>query len=162
MAKSLIKKGYNRIKEKIRAIRKSYNKAVTNGTRSCSGKVVQEYYDQLAKIWKGSPSTEQLGFGISSNSSENSEAAPNTSSSDPVELDNSLLSELQDTPPEPREDPLLDASSDDDDNDEGDYNFIYYDHNVLIKQVFFRPLLGRFPSLNINLQCALTCPILLP
>lgn len=32
--KGLIKKGYNRIKEKIRSIRKAYNKAVTKGTRS--------------------------------------------------------------------------------------------------------------------------------
>ncbi len=58
LAKSLIKKEYNRIKEKIRAIRKAYNKAVTNGTRSGSGKIVQEHYDQLAEIWKGSPATE--------------------------------------------------------------------------------------------------------
>ena len=32
--KGMIRKGYNRIKEKIRAIRKAYNKAVTKGTRS--------------------------------------------------------------------------------------------------------------------------------
>ena len=60
LAKSLIKIGYNRIKEKIWAIRKAYNKAVTNGTRSGSEKIVQEHYDQLAEIWKGSPATEQL------------------------------------------------------------------------------------------------------
>ena len=63
--KSLIKKGYNRIKEKIRAIRKAYNKAITQGTRSGSGKVVQEYFDDL-KLWKGSPATEKLEFGITS------------------------------------------------------------------------------------------------
>ena len=124
MAKSLIKKGYNRIKEKIRAIRKSYNKAVTNGTGS--GKIVQEYYDQLAEIWKGSPATEQLaiGFGISSNVGESSTS--NTPSESSLELDNSLLSQLPETPAEAdaTEDPLLDDSSDDGDNDEGDYNFI--------------------------------------
>ena len=49
LAKSLIKKGYNRIKEKIRAIRKSYNKAVTNGTRSGSGKIVQESFPKFGK-----------------------------------------------------------------------------------------------------------------
>ena len=64
VAKDLIKKGYNRVKEKIRAIRKAYNKAVTNGTRSGSGKVVQEYFDELAESWKGSPATEQLKHGI--------------------------------------------------------------------------------------------------
>ena len=79
MAKSQIKKGCNRIKEKIRAIRKAYNKAVINGTRSGSGKVVQEHYDQLAEIWKGSPATEKLRFGISSNSCES--LGPETSSS---------------------------------------------------------------------------------
>ena len=123
LAKSLIKKGYNRIKEKIRAIRKSYNKAVTNGTRSGSGKIVQEYYDQLAEIWKGSPATEQLGFGISSNVGESS--ASNTPSESSLELDNSLLSQLPETPAEAdaTEDPLLDDSGDDGDN-EGDYNFI--------------------------------------
>ena len=63
--KSLIKKGYNRIKEKIWAIRKAYNKAITQGTRSGSGKVVQEYFDDL-KLWKGSPATEKLEFGITS------------------------------------------------------------------------------------------------
>ena len=45
--KSLIKKGYRRAKEKIRAIRKAYNKAVAQGTRSGAGTVVQEYYDDL-------------------------------------------------------------------------------------------------------------------
>ncbi len=70
LAKSLIKIGYNRIKEKIWAIRKAYNKAVTNGTRSGSEKIVQEHYDQLAEIWKGSPATEQFEFIISSNTNE--------------------------------------------------------------------------------------------
>ena len=124
LAKSLIKKGYNRIKEKIRAIRKCYNKAVTNGTRSGSEKIVQEYYDQLAEIWKGSPATEQLGFGISSNVGESSTSTSNTPSELSSELDNSLLSQLSETPPDEAhatEDPLLDDSSDDADNDEGDY-----------------------------------------
>ena len=68
--KALIKKGYNRIKEKIRAIRKSYNKAIANGTRSGSGKVVQEYYEDLRELWKGSPATEMLQLGITSISDE--------------------------------------------------------------------------------------------
>ena len=58
--KCLIKKGYNRVKEKIRAIRKAYNKAVPQGTRSGAGRVVQEYHDDLKELWKGSPATEKL------------------------------------------------------------------------------------------------------
>ena len=61
-----IKKGYTRIKEKIRA-----NKAVINGTRSGSGRVVQEYYDKLSEIWKGSPVTEKLKCGIAASSQAN-------------------------------------------------------------------------------------------
>ena len=89
VAKSLIKKGYNRIKEKIRAIRKAYNKAVTNDRRFGSGKVVQEYYEQLAEIWKGSPATEQLKFGvISSNNSEGSSVSSTPSTiEDDTELE---------------------------------------------------------------------------
>ena len=96
VAKSLIKKGYNRIKEKIRAIRKAYNKAVTNDRRFGSGKVVQEYYEQLAEIWKGSPATEQLKFGvISSNNSEGS-SVPSTPSTieDDTELEQDNSPEL--------------------------------------------------------------------
>ena len=69
VAKGLIHKGYNRVKEKLHALRKAYNNAVTNGTRSGSGKVVQGYFDELAKIWKGCPATEQLKHGIISSES---------------------------------------------------------------------------------------------
>ena len=55
--KALIGKGYDHIKEKIRSIRKAYNKAVSNGTKSGSGKVVQEFYEELSKIWKGCPAS---------------------------------------------------------------------------------------------------------
>jgi hypothetical protein len=114
----LIKKGYNRIKEKIRAIRKAYNKAVSNGTRSGSGKVVQEHYDELAQIWKGSPATEQLGFGISSNSSESPE--PSTPSPESVEeLDNSLLEQLDSSLEPDKRYTILDGDCDEDDNDAG-------------------------------------------
>ena len=34
--------------------------------RSGSGKVVQEFYEELSEIWKGSPATEMLSFGIKS------------------------------------------------------------------------------------------------
>ena len=112
LAKSLIKKGYNRIKEKIRAIRKAYNKAVTNGTRSGSGKIVQEHYDQLAEIWKGSPATEQLEFGISSNTSESTISNTSSSTNDDI-LDLSMETDTHD------QDQLDPNSDEEDDNDEG-------------------------------------------
>ena len=64
--KSMIKLGYNRIKEKLKSIRQDYSKAVVSGTRSGSGKIVLQYFDELASIWGGSPATEPLSFGIDS------------------------------------------------------------------------------------------------
>ena len=43
----MIKKGYNHIKEKIRAIRKAYNKSVTKGTRSVATLILLCY-----KLWE--------------------------------------------------------------------------------------------------------------
>ena len=62
--KSMIKLGYNRIKEKLKSIRQDYSKAVVSGTRSGSGKIVLQYFDDLASIWGGSPATEPLSFGV--------------------------------------------------------------------------------------------------
>ena len=64
--KGMIKLGYNRIKEKLKSIRQDYSKAVVSGTRSGSGKIVLQYFDDLASIWGGSPATEPLLFGIDS------------------------------------------------------------------------------------------------
>ena len=64
--KSMIKLGYNRIKEKLKSIRQDYSKAVVSGTRSGSEKIVLQYFDDLASIWGGSPATEPLSFGIDS------------------------------------------------------------------------------------------------
>ena len=62
--KAKIRSGYQRIKEKIKSIRQDYRSAVNKGTRSGSGKIVQENYDLLTDIWGGSPSTTSLSFGI--------------------------------------------------------------------------------------------------
>ena len=59
-----IKLGYQRIKEKVKNVRQDYRSAVNKGTRSGSGKVVQDNYDLLSDIWGGSPSTTSLPFGI--------------------------------------------------------------------------------------------------
>ena len=62
--KRLIRKGYDRIKEKIKNIRQDYRAAVNKGTRSGSGKIVQDNYDLLTDIWGGSPATTSLPFGV--------------------------------------------------------------------------------------------------
>ena len=60
----LIQRGHQRIQEKIKEIRQSFSKAVIAGTRSGSGKIVYEHYDELVMIWGGSPATEPLSFGV--------------------------------------------------------------------------------------------------
>ena len=62
--KAKIRSGYQRIKEKIKSVRQDYRNAVNKGTRSGSGKIVQDNYDLLTDIWGGSPSTTSLSFGI--------------------------------------------------------------------------------------------------
>ena len=59
-----LKKGYDRVKEKIRNVRQDFRTAVNKGTRSGSGKIVQENFDLLSEIWGGSPATTSLSFGI--------------------------------------------------------------------------------------------------
>ena len=63
--KALIKKGYTRVQEKVKEVRQNFSLAITSGRRSGSGKIVLEFYDELVQIWGGSPSTEPLPFGKS-------------------------------------------------------------------------------------------------
>ena len=62
--KKLIRKGYDRVKEKVKSVRQDYRSAVKKGTRSGSGKIVQDNYDLLSDIWGGSPATTSLPFGV--------------------------------------------------------------------------------------------------
>ena len=62
--KKLIKKGYICVQEKLKEIRQNFASAVTSGSRSGSGKIILEYFDQLKQIWGGSPSTEPLSCGV--------------------------------------------------------------------------------------------------
>lgn len=86
--KELIKKGYNRVQEKIKEIRQNFSNAVTAGTRSGSGKLVLEHYDRLVLIWGGTPATEPLQCGISSDQL-NSDTSTNTDSEQPSSLEES-------------------------------------------------------------------------
>ena len=64
--KARVRKGYERISEKIKSLRQDYRAAVNRGTRSgsTSGKLVQDNFDLLTEIWGGSPATTSLPFGI--------------------------------------------------------------------------------------------------
>ena len=62
--KKLMRKGYDRIKEKVKNMRQDYRTAMNKGTRSGSGKIVQDNYDLLTDIWGGSPATTSLPFGV--------------------------------------------------------------------------------------------------
>ena len=66
----LIKKGYDRVKEKIRNVRQDFRAAVSKDTRSGSGKIVQENYELLCDIWGGSPATNSLPFGVNSGTAQ--------------------------------------------------------------------------------------------
>ena len=51
--KNQIRIGYERVKQKVKDIRQEYRKAVTEGRRSGSGKLVADNWDLLKKIWGG-------------------------------------------------------------------------------------------------------------
>ena len=61
-----IKKGYNRVLEKIKDIRQRFSTAVTTGSISGSGKIILEYFDKLVLVWGGSVAVESLNYGIDS------------------------------------------------------------------------------------------------
>ena len=54
---------YFRVQEKLKEIRQNFANEVTTGSRSGSGKIVLEFFYQLKQIWDGSPSTEPLSYG---------------------------------------------------------------------------------------------------
>lgn len=60
-----IKLGYDRVKKKVKTIRADFAKAVVTGQRSGSGKIVKEFWDDLLFLWGGTPGTEALPFGVS-------------------------------------------------------------------------------------------------
>ena len=64
--KKIINRGYQRILEKIKDLRQGFSKAIINGTRSGSGKVIYEHFDKLKQIWGACPNTQPLPTGIDS------------------------------------------------------------------------------------------------
>ena len=75
----LIKRGYNRVLDKIKDTRQNFANAVTTRRRSGSGKLVMEFYEKLVKLWGGSPVNKTLTFGVTANSISNNIPNSNTS-----------------------------------------------------------------------------------
>lgn len=73
--KNQIKKGYQRVQEKLKEIRQNFSTAVTTGRRSGSGKIILDFYDELVQIWGGSPSTQPLSCGTSTQQINNTVTA---------------------------------------------------------------------------------------
>ena len=55
-----IKIGYGRIKERLKLVRRNFKKAVVEGTRSGSGKIILQNWEYLVKIWGGCPSVTRI------------------------------------------------------------------------------------------------------
>lgn len=58
--KKSIKAGYGRIKCRVKMIRQNFKKAIVEGTRSGSGKLIMENWEQLVFIWGGCPSVNRI------------------------------------------------------------------------------------------------------
>ena len=86
------KKGYQRIKRKVKELRQAYRVAVDTGRRSGSGKQVMQqlniHWADLREIWGGSPAVTAIDGGISSFApNKPSEAETSiTSNEDPVDF----------------------------------------------------------------------------
>ena len=61
-----IKLGYDRIKAKVKKLRSNFQKAVAEGTRSGSRRIIKDNWDALVRIWGGAPGAQPLEFGKSS------------------------------------------------------------------------------------------------
>lgn len=66
----LIKFGYGRIRERVKLLRRNFKRAVVEGTRSGSGRLMIENWDRLVFIWGGCPSVIKIKGAVSSQSSE--------------------------------------------------------------------------------------------
>ena len=75
---SQLQRGHQRVVEKVKEIRQNFSKAVTLGTRSGSGKIVYEFYEELISIWGGSPASKPLSFGVTSINEEQGSSCSNS------------------------------------------------------------------------------------
>ena len=84
--KKQTKRRYSPVQERIKNLRQIFSEAVTAGRRNGSGQIKIDYYDEIVKIWGGSPASEPLSYGISTTSvndninADNFSDKPNNSS----------------------------------------------------------------------------------
>ena len=64
--KSEAQRGYDRVKTKVKTLRQGFSKAVTNGTKSGSGRLIVAHYEPLRRLYGGNAATEPLSFGLAS------------------------------------------------------------------------------------------------
>ena len=62
--KDLIKKRYQRVHEKIKELKQNFQNILA-GRRSGSAKISDRYYEDLLRIWGGSPCVQALPFSAS-------------------------------------------------------------------------------------------------
>ena len=80
--KKQIKAGYGRIKSRIKIIRQNFKKAVIAGTRSGSGKIIIQNWDELILIWGSCPSVKRI------------DGAAMTQTMDEIESDDSTSNDI--------------------------------------------------------------------
>ena len=80
------KDGYNRIKAKIKELRRGYKSAVDKGTRSGSGRIVKEHFEVLQDIWSGCPAVNSLEGALTSIQDELSNAPIDSEGSEQEEV----------------------------------------------------------------------------
>eukprot|EP00112_Aurelia_sp_Birch-Aquarium-sp1_P020835 Seg546.4 transcript_id=Seg546.4/GoldUCD/mRNA.D3Y31 product="hypothetical protein" protein_id=Seg546.4/GoldUCD/D3Y31 len=73
--KRLIKVGHGRVKGRVKSVRQNFKKAVIEGTRSGSGKLLIRNWDRLVMIWGGCPSVTKIGGAVTSIAAENAGCA---------------------------------------------------------------------------------------
>ena len=91
--KKQIKTGYGRIKSRIKIIRQNFKRAVVAGTRSGSGKIIIQNWDELLKIWGSCPSVKRIDGPVMTKTMNEVESDDSTSNDIPQDNDEEILEE---------------------------------------------------------------------
>ena len=81
-----MKKGYERVKEKIRSLRQDYRTAVNEGTRSGSGRIVRDHWNELTSIWGGCPGTKPLEYGKTTTDNNENSNTPGPTCNEDIDI----------------------------------------------------------------------------
>ena len=93
MQNSWQKKGYGRIKDKLKELRRGYKKCIDTGTRSGSERLIKLHFDTLKETWQGFPAVRYITC--------RRDMFHGTWLDDSRENDLSSSDEIQETQPEP-------------------------------------------------------------